>query len=163
MAVDRWENEGGFVCGTVPARPLQAKNSSSTTDEVDALDSQVSRVARALASDYSEGRTGIRYNTFQHRSRVLRQMRARLEAMGTRGAASIALGAIAMTFHSEPDEATLTDLMAGYGIARVPTTEFHYKQYRYARLDDALAQARHDEEQPSSPTATRWRTAWPFT
>jgi hypothetical protein len=89
-AVDRWEDEGGFVRGTVPARPPQATISSSTTDEVDALASQVSRVARALASDYSEGRIGIRYNTFQHRSRVLRQMSACLEAMGTRGAASTA-------------------------------------------------------------------------
>ena len=35
-----------------------------------------------------------------------------------------------MTFHSEPDEATVTELMTRYGIARVPTAEFHYKTYR---------------------------------
>jgi hypothetical protein len=67
-----------------------------------------------------------------------------------------------MTFHSEPDEATVSELMTRYGIARVPTAEFHYKSYRYARFGDALAQARHDAEQPKAPAAMRWRKAWPF-
>jgi hypothetical protein len=67
-----------------------------------------------------------------------------------------------MTFHSEPDEATVTELMTRYGIARVPTAEFHYKTYRYARLGDALAQARRDAAQLEAPVATHgWKT-WPF-
>lgn len=34
--------------------------------------------------------------------------------------------------------------MARYGIARVPTDTFHYREYRYTRLSDAVAQARRD-------------------
>jgi hypothetical protein len=32
--------------------------------------------------------------------------------------------------------------MAKYGITRVPTDYFHYKEYRYTDLDDAVAQAK---------------------
>lgn len=89
-AVDRWEGEGGLVPGTVPARSPQATISASTTDQADAFACQVILVGRNLASDYADGRVGTRYNTFQHRSRVLSQMRAQLAAMGERGSASIA-------------------------------------------------------------------------
>lgn len=89
-AVDRWEDEGGLVPGTVPVRSQQPSIGSSTSDEAEALVSQIGLVAQTLASDFSEGRVGRYFNTFQHRSRVLRQMRARLEALGERGAASIA-------------------------------------------------------------------------
>jgi hypothetical protein len=65
--------------------------SSSTTEKAEALASQVSLVARVLASDYAEGRVGTRHNSFQHRSRVLLQMRAQLEGMSERRAASIPL------------------------------------------------------------------------
>lgn len=66
-----------------------------------------------------------------------------------------------MTFHSEPDEATVTELMTKYGIARVPTAEFHYKTYRYARLEDALVQARRDAARRDAPAAAdRWKV-WP--
>lgn len=58
-----------------------------------------------------------------------------------------------MTFPSETDEATVTDLMTRYGIARVPTAEFHYKIYRYARLGDALAPARRDAAGLDAPVA----------
>ena len=33
-----------------------------------------------------------------------------------------------------------------YGITRVPVDYFHYKQYRYTNLSDAVAQAKRDEE-----------------
>ena len=32
--------------------------------------------------------------------------------------------------------------MAKYGITRVPVDYFHYKEYRYTNLDDAIAQAK---------------------
>jgi hypothetical protein len=32
--------------------------------------------------------------------------------------------------------------MAKYGITRVPTDYFHYKEYRYTSLADAIAQAK---------------------
>lgn len=34
--------------------------------------------------------------------------------------------------------------MARYGIKRVPADMFHYREYRYASLGDALAQAKRD-------------------
>ena len=34
------------------------------------------------------------------------------------------------------------DGMAEYGITRVPIDYFHYKQYRYTNLADAVAQAK---------------------
>ena len=33
------------------------------------------------------------------------------------------------------------EAMAKYGITRVPVDYFHYKEFRYTNLDDAIAQA----------------------
>ena len=40
--------------------------------------------------------------------------------------------------------------MARYGIVRVPADTFHYRQYRYAKLSDAVAQAKRDGN-PADP------------
>jgi len=40
-----------------------------------------------------------------------------------------------------------SDDMARYGITRIPVEYFHYKQYRYTNLADAVAQAKR--AQPS--------------
>lgn len=37
--------------------------------------------------------------------------------------------------------------MAKYGITRIPVYYFHYKQFRYTNLNDAVAQAKRDQEQ----------------
>jgi hypothetical protein len=37
--------------------------------------------------------------------------------------------------------------MHRYGITRVPADIFHYREYRYARLADALAQAKRDAKE----------------
>jgi hypothetical protein len=37
------------------------------------------------------------------------------------------------------------DAMAKYGITRVPVDYFHYKEFRYTNLDDAIAQATRAE------------------
>ncbi len=42
--------------------------------------------------------------------------------------------------------------MARYGITRVPADMFHYRQYRYAKLGDALAQAKRDASAASAET-----------
>ena len=34
--------------------------------------------------------------------------------------------------------------MARYGITRVPADMFHYREYRYGKLSDAIAQAKRD-------------------
>lgn len=39
------------------------------------------------------------------------------------------------------------ELMARFGIIRVPTHIYHYREWRYSNLGDALAQARRDTAQ----------------
>lgn len=41
--------------------------------------------------------------------------------------------------------------MAWYGITRVPADMFHYREYRYARLSDAVAEAKRDAKAPAGP------------
>jgi len=45
---------------------------------------------------------------------------------------------------SELDEAVAIDQMANYGITRVIAYQYRYKDYRYSKLSDAIAQARRD-------------------
>jgi hypothetical protein len=40
--------------------------------------------------------------------------------------------------------------MEELGITRVITEQFHYRQYRYDRLDDAVAQAMRDQQAETS-------------
>ena len=39
--------------------------------------------------------------------------------------------------------------MAKHGIKRVPVDYFHYKQFRYTNLNDAIAQAERDSDRQS--------------
>jgi acetyl-CoA acetyltransferase len=48
------------------------------------------------------------------------------------------------------------EAMAKYGITRVPTDYFHYKEHRYTSLDDAIAQAKR--QHPSVPSDGRERS-----
>jgi hypothetical protein len=43
-----------------------------------------------------------------------------------------------------PTQEDASAAMARYGITRVPAYIFHYREYRYAKLSDALAQAKRD-------------------
>ncbi len=38
-----------------------------------------------------------------------------------------------------------TELMDRYGIIKVPAYRYHYRDWRYSTLNDALAQAKRDE------------------
>jgi len=77
---DNWENEGGHLAG---ARPPIASPAISAS-EVDTLEAQVRVMESTLASDFANGRVGMRYNTYAHRSRVLRQQKAKLDALRAR-------------------------------------------------------------------------------
>ena len=46
--------------------------------------------------------------------------------------------------------------MVKYGTTRVPTDYFHYKEYRYTSLDDAIAQAKR--QHPAVPSNGRERS-----
>lgn len=74
-ALESWSNEGGYC----PADPKVVIFASSAVQK--SLKDQVDRMGSALAADFANGLVGTHYNTFQHRSRVLRQMTARLNAM----------------------------------------------------------------------------------
>lgn len=49
-----------------------------------------------------------------------------------------------MSGSPERSEASKTEMMARYGITRVPADHYRYKEYRYSRLSDAIAQAKRD-------------------
>ena len=36
------------------------------------------------------------------------------------------------------------ELMARFGITKVPTYRYHYRDWRYSNIDDAVAQAKRD-------------------
>ncbi len=74
---DNWGNEGGHL-----ARLSQAVVSDAVSvSDVEALEAQVRLMESTLASDFANGRVGMRYNTYAHRSRVLRQQQAKLDAL----------------------------------------------------------------------------------
>lgn len=45
---------------------------------------------------------------------------------------------------SQAPSASEVEEMAKYDIIRVPVDYFHYRQFRYTNLEDALAQAKRD-------------------
>ena len=47
---------------------------------------------------------------------------------------------------SPTSSASEADEMAKYGITRVPVGYFHYRQFRYTNLEDAIAQAKRDQQ-----------------
>ncbi|HSS66551.1 MAG TPA: hypothetical protein VLS27_19130, partial [Gammaproteobacteria bacterium] len=47
-----------------------------------------------------------------------------------------------------------TEEMAKYGITRVPVDCFHYKEFRYTNLKDAIAQAKRQQPKNGSSPAT---------
>jgi hypothetical protein len=66
-----WENEGGALASTKDKVDAQALANSRQTR----LD-LIGRLERSLREDVSNGVVGTRFNTLQHRERVIRQLRA---------------------------------------------------------------------------------------
>ena len=71
MAVERWENEGGHF-------PALQSVAITPTDISSILNGPAATAAliemrHAFLADFAAGRVGPSHNTFQHRSRVLRQ------------------------------------------------------------------------------------------
>lgn len=71
-AVDRWINEGGRFT------------------DLQALREAVRVMDMKLLADFTNGLVGEHHNTFQHRSRVLRQLTARLHTSTTQSHARLA-------------------------------------------------------------------------
>ena len=64
--------------------PIAATGLDSS--EADALEAALADMSAAFSSDFVNGRVGERHNTYEHRSRVLRQMTGNLAAMRARDA-----------------------------------------------------------------------------
>lgn len=71
-AVENWENEGGYF----PEFARLRNTSALVIAELDQLAAEIDQLTKALASDFANGRVGKRYSTYQHRSRVIRQLKA---------------------------------------------------------------------------------------
>jgi len=86
-AEDSWENEGGHLPGFrgVKRGPIVLPLLAS---EAESLATQIRTMEATFSRDFANGRVGTRYNTYQHRSRVLRQLTAKLDAMRAREAGS---------------------------------------------------------------------------
>lgn len=63
---------------------LAIASSVISASDVEGLEAQVRLMESTLASDFGDGRVGMRYNTYAYRSRVLRQQRAKLDALRAR-------------------------------------------------------------------------------
>ena len=121
---DNWENEGGHLAGVKsPAATL-----ALSANDVETLEAQVRRTESKLAGDFSDGRVGMRYNTYEHRSCVLRQQKAKLDVLW---AGLQSQEATRMNDPSELDGAAAAEQMARYEITRVPVDQYRYKDYRY--------------------------------
>lgn len=64
--------------------------------------------------------------------------RRRFYEIARSGPAPIASEALASASKAEE--------MAKYGITRVPVDDFHYRQFRYTNLEDAIPQAKRDQQ-----------------
>lgn len=83
-----WENEGGQLSGHSRLAPSHVPADQARMIERDQLQGSLERMARNVANDFANGLTGTRFNTYQHRSRAIRQQVARLQAMRVGNASS---------------------------------------------------------------------------
>jgi len=74
-AEERWDNEGGHITDAVRRSALPR---SRMSPECRALTDQVRTMSLRLSDDFVNARLGKRLNLYQHRSRVLRQLKERL-------------------------------------------------------------------------------------
>ena len=63
---DNWENEGGHLAGV----KFPTSTPALSVNDVETLEAQVSLMESKLISDFADGRVGMRYNTYAHRSRA---------------------------------------------------------------------------------------------
>lgn len=75
-----------IIAPTDGGQPALATATGSAALEADALEAALADMTAAFSSDFVAGRVGERHNTYEHRSRVLRQMTGSLAAMRARDA-----------------------------------------------------------------------------
>lgn len=82
-AEESWENEGGHLPGFRSVKPSTAVL-PLLASETESLAMQIRTMEATFSRDFANGRVGTRYNTYEHRSRVLRQLTAKLDALRER-------------------------------------------------------------------------------
>ncbi|MGB3847638.1 MAG: hypothetical protein WA940_17335 [Sphingopyxis sp.] len=75
-AVESWENEGGHFPEFAPIRNPSAAVPEPAVTESEMQRAEIESLTRKLADDFANGRVGKRYSTYQHRTRVIRQLTA---------------------------------------------------------------------------------------
>lgn len=71
-ALDSWENEGGGFQSVDP--PVSGQTIRNHGPKLDELDAEIRRMSNKLSEDFANGCVGSTHNTYQHRSRVIRQL-----------------------------------------------------------------------------------------
>jgi hypothetical protein len=83
-ALIEWENEGGSLSSPLEIpQPVPDSARTRSTDRIE----EVAEAQARLNADLAEGLVGERFNTYQHRARLVRQLRART----VNGPAAVAL------------------------------------------------------------------------
>lgn len=80
-AWQRWENESGRSSDENPNHRVRTRERAIGHNETADLDTEIQRLRRRLSSDFANGLVGMRFNTYQHRSRIIRQLSAKLKAL----------------------------------------------------------------------------------
>lgn len=75
-----------IITPTDGGQPVPVITTGFAGSEADALEAALADMAAAFSSDFVNGRVGELHNTYEHRSRMLRQMRGSLAAMRARDA-----------------------------------------------------------------------------
>jgi hypothetical protein len=79
-----------MITPAIHGQPAPVSNPRLPGSEANALEAALADMIAAFSGDFVNGRAGEHHNTYEHRSRVLRQMAGSLAAMRARdaGAAS---------------------------------------------------------------------------
>lgn len=72
-AEDGWDNEGGHLPSSRPVSIIPSDASPVVRDQA-AASAELAAMRAQFLADFAGGTMGRRHNTYQHRSRVLRQL-----------------------------------------------------------------------------------------
>lgn len=78
-AEQSWDNEGGCAFVTTATKLVPANIRPHVSTEIYDLTTQLQAMTERLNEDFSNARVGARHQTYEHRSRMVRQLKGRLD------------------------------------------------------------------------------------
>jgi chemotaxis protein histidine kinase CheA len=78
-AEESWDNEGGCAFVTAATRLLTPDSRARAFTELNDLTAQLRAMTQRLNDDFVNARIGVRHQTYEHRSRMVRQLKGRLD------------------------------------------------------------------------------------